>query len=415
VCGAARYLLILTGLLRATVAGDGQVRVHEVGEIGHSGPPAASQLNHRHSCIRRLLCHERRVKRLVTEDSPHLFLTVSEDGTVRQHDLRTSHECNYGSCPPPLTKVDFELSTVSLSPLTPFQFVVAGDSAYGYLFDRRQAGRFLREERGMVENGMTHCVRRFGRPASVFDGPGYREHITGARMSSQNGHEVLLSYSADAVYLYSTRDDPEDENMASKPRPLSSTYDSAKTTCSKRPRDDSSHDTDDDMDTDDDDEGHEQASFLERADISRDEYTGVPLILPRVRFEGARNVDTIKDVNFLGPDDEFVTSGSDDGNFFVWRKNGSLQGLFEGDGVVVNVIEGHPHLPLIAASGIDTTVKLFAPVSGPSAFSRMDSAERIVASNARQSKVSRKLQRRDLTALLAAVSNDSTDVQCNHQ
>lgn len=64
-------------------------------------------------------------------------------------------------------------------------------------------------------------------------------------------------------------------------------------------------------------------------------------------------------VNFLGPSDEFIASGSDDGNFFVWRKTtGTLHGIYEGDSSVVNMIEGHPHLPLVAISGIDTTVKV---------------------------------------------------------
>lgn len=70
-------------------------------------------------------------------------------------------------------------------------------------------------------------------------------------------------------------------------------------------------------------------------------------------------IDTNISVNFLGPHDEFVTSGSDDGNFFIWeKKSGKLHGIYEGDGSVVNVIEGHPYLPLIAVSGIDTTVKV---------------------------------------------------------
>jgi hypothetical protein len=64
-------------------------------------------------------------------------------------------------------------------------------------------------------------------------------------------------------------------------------------------------------------------------------------------------------VNFLGPDDEFVVSGSDDGLWFIWRKaSGKLHDILEGDGSVVNVIEGHPHLPLVAVSGIDHTVKV---------------------------------------------------------
>jgi len=64
-------------------------------------------------------------------------------------------------------------------------------------------------------------------------------------------------------------------------------------------------------------------------------------------------------VNFFGPHDEYVVSGSDDGNWFIWQKStGALHDILEGDGSVVNVIEGHPNLPLAAVSGIDHTVKV---------------------------------------------------------
>jgi WD40 repeat protein len=64
-------------------------------------------------------------------------------------------------------------------------------------------------------------------------------------------------------------------------------------------------------------------------------------------------------VNFLGPYDEYVTSGSDDGNFFIWKKSsGEVVDVLEGDDNVVNVIEGHPTLPLVAVSGIDTSIKV---------------------------------------------------------
>lgn len=69
-------------------------------------------------------------------------------------------------------------------------------------------------------------------------------------------------------------------------------------------------------------------------------------------------------VNFLGSNDELVTSGSDDGNFFIWNKlSGKLHGIYEGDGSIVNMVEGHPQLPVIAVSGIDTTVKVSLCVS----------------------------------------------------
>jgi hypothetical protein len=115
-------------------------------------------------------------------------------------------------------------------------------------------------------------------------------------------------------------------------------------------------------------------------------------------------------VNFFGPQDEFVLSGSDDGHFFVWRKGspgvwssshsdlpeGHLHGIYEGDGSVVNVTESHPSLPLLAVSGIDTTVKvglfyhpchtltfgkLFAPARGPSRYSRLANANTILSRN----------------------------------
>lgn len=63
-----------------------------------------------------------------------------------------------------------------------------------YLFDRRHAGRHFYEEWGRPpsRDDVTTCVRRFGRTAR---GPHERrglEHITGAKIASSNGHEVLL-------------------------------------------------------------------------------------------------------------------------------------------------------------------------------------------------------------------------------
>lgn len=52
-----------------------------------------------------------------------------------------------------------------------------------------------------------------------------------------------------------------------------------------------------------------------------------------------------------------MTSGSDDGNFFIWRRdNGELVNILEGDGTVVNVIEENPRFKCCAVSGIDHTV-----------------------------------------------------------
>ncbi|KAJ3815513.1 WD40 repeat-like protein [Lentinula aff. lateritia] len=404
----------------ATVSGDRQVRVFDVGE-DYETSVLGQEIGQKY-CLSTLRCHEDRVKRIATEESPDRFLTVSEDGTVRQHDLRTPHVCS-DHCPAPLLQVHHELSTLATSS---YYCVVAGDSPYAYLFDRRFTGRDIPDEWGRRDEGLVSCVLRFGRTnqRKVYRTRTYRrEHITGAKMSAENGHEVLLSYSSDGVYLFSTLHDPESSSSLSstivppnlKRRRISreSEYPStsSSTVSSSPPSEGAAVNLDflqgENEDSEEDDvvdplRGEEQKAF----------YSWTDIVTPYRRFSGARNVDTVKDVNFLGPRDEFVTSGSDDGNFFVWHKStGKIHGIYEGDGAVVNVIEGHPHLPLVAVSGIDHTVKLFAPVHRESAFSRMSNAESIMDMNREQSDLRthiRRIRRRDLANLLASFST-STD------
>ncbi|ETI20284.1 hypothetical protein G647_08318 [Cladophialophora carrionii CBS 160.54] len=77
-------------------------------------------------------------------------------------------------------------------------------------------------------------------------------------------------------------------------------------------------------------------------------------------YKGHCNTRTVKDVNYYGLNDEYVVSGSDDGHFFIWdRKTSEILNILEGDGEVVNVVQGHPYEPMIACSGIDSTVKIF--------------------------------------------------------
>lgn len=79
------------------------------------------------SGVRVLRCHKDRTKRIATENSPFLFLSVSEDGTVRQHDLRRPHRCR-SECPEPLfyTSGGLDLYSLSVSRVTPHMFAVAG-------------------------------------------------------------------------------------------------------------------------------------------------------------------------------------------------------------------------------------------------------------------------------------------------
>ncbi|XP_012163479.1 DDB1- and CUL4-associated factor 6 isoform X5 [Bombus terrestris] len=86
------------------------------------------------------------------------------------------------------------------------------------------------------------------------------------------------------------------------------------------------------------------------------------------KYMGHRNARTmIKEANFWGND--FVMSGSDCGHVFIWEKDTArLCMLLEADQHVVNCLQPHPYLPLLATAGIDYDVKLWAPINEESSF-----------------------------------------------
>ena len=104
------------------------------------------------------------------------------------------------------------------------------------------------------------------------------------------------------------------------------------------------------------------SSRLDRQRLRQKVESATPCSAPIRRYRGHCNVRTVKDVNYFGPNDEYVVSGSDDGNFFIWdSKTSELVNVLEGDGEVVNVVQGHPYETMMAVSGIDHTIKIFSP------------------------------------------------------
>ncbi|XP_026318879.1 WD and tetratricopeptide repeats protein 1 [Hyposmocoma kahamanoa] len=81
------------------------------------------------------------------------------------------------------------------------------------------------------------------------------------------------------------------------------------------------------------------------------------------RFVGHCNTTTdIKEANFLGPDANYIAAGSDDGSMFIWcRKSGNIIRCLRGDESIVNCIQMHPSMFLLATSGIEAVVRLWSP------------------------------------------------------
>ncbi|RUS86044.1 hypothetical protein EGW08_006198 [Elysia chlorotica] len=82
------------------------------------------------------------------------------------------------------------------------------------------------------------------------------------------------------------------------------------------------------------------------------------------KYEGHRNSATVKGVNFYGPKSEFIVSGSDCGHVYFWDKQTEAIINFQtGDDTgVINALEPHPTLPVLATSGLDHDVKLWMPM-----------------------------------------------------
>jgi len=82
------------------------------------------------------------------------------------------------------------------------------------------------------------------------------------------------------------------------------------------------------------------------------------------KYQGHRNSATVKGVNFYGPNSEYIISGSDCGNIFLWDKEteGLVKLMPGDDNGVVNVLEPHPTLPVLATSGLDDEVKVWLPL-----------------------------------------------------
>ncbi|KAH8252294.1 hypothetical protein KR038_003591 [Drosophila bunnanda] len=81
------------------------------------------------------------------------------------------------------------------------------------------------------------------------------------------------------------------------------------------------------------------------------------------RYVGHCNITTdIKEANYLGSRGEFIAAGSDDGNFYIWEGDtGKIRAVYRADSAIVNCVQPHPSICMVATSGIDHDIKIWSP------------------------------------------------------
>jgi DDB1- and CUL4-associated factor 8 len=206
-----------------------------------------------------------------------------------------------------------ELFAIAIDPRKPCFFAVGGSDEYVRIYDTRK----------ICLDGNS----RFGRPTEYFCPPHLigenKDGITGLAFSQAS--ELLASYSFDNIYLFSTEHGLHLNNIEVGERLL---MDETEGACN----------------------------------INTAPLPFCREVTNTKTFKGHRNRDSTKGVNFLGPNCDYVTSGSDCGHIFIWRKkDGELIRVMKGDKGIVNCVEQHPSGIVVASSGIENDIKIWEP------------------------------------------------------
>uniref|UniRef100_A0A1A7Y4L7 Ddb1 and cul4 associated factor 6 n=1 Tax=Iconisemion striatum TaxID=60296 RepID=A0A1A7Y4L7_9TELE len=147
-------------------------------------------------------CHYGTAYEIMTvPNDPYTFLSCGEDGTVRWFDLRTKTSCTKVDCKDDiLINCTRAATSISISPLVPYYLAVGCSDSSVRIYDRRMLGtRATGNYMGRGTTGMcgrfvpTHLSNKSCRVTSL--------------CYSDDGQEVLVSYSSDYIYLFNPKDD----------------------------------------------------------------------------------------------------------------------------------------------------------------------------------------------------------------
>ncbi|KAL3850747.1 hypothetical protein ACJIZ3_012629 [Penstemon smallii] len=251
---------------------------------------------------KRLSKHQGRVHKLAVEPgSPYIFYSCGEDGFVQHYDLRSNSATKLFYCSS-FPENNQPLCNIGLNSIV----IDPRNPNYFAIGGSDVYARVYDTRKYQISSSTkagspvsTFCAHHLLRTDDV--------HITALAYS--NTSELLVSYNDELIYMFQ-------KNSGFGPNPMSLSS--------------------------------EELHKLEDARA----------------YSGHRNSQTVKGVNFFGPNDEYILSGSDCGHIFIWnKKSGELVRMMVGDRHIVNQLEPHPLIPVLATCGIEKNVKVWAPSS----------------------------------------------------
>ncbi|XP_048396190.1 DDB1- and CUL4-associated factor 6 isoform X3 [Stegostoma tigrinum] len=147
-------------------------------------------------------CHYGTAYEIMTvPNDPYTFLSCGEDGTVRWFDIRMKTNCTKEDCKDDiLINCRRAATSIAICPLMPFYLSVGCSDSSVRIYDRRMLG--TRATGSYNTRSTTGMCARFLPP-----------HLTNksCRVTSlcysNDGQEILVSYSSDYIYLFDPNDD----------------------------------------------------------------------------------------------------------------------------------------------------------------------------------------------------------------
>ncbi|XP_077013005.1 DDB1- and CUL4-associated factor 6 isoform X5 [Tamandua tetradactyla] len=147
-------------------------------------------------------CHYGTTYEIMTvPNDPYTFLSCGEDGTVRWFDTRIKTSCSKEDCKDDiLINCRRAATSVAICPPIPYYLAVGCSDSSVRIYDRRMLG--TRATGNYAGRGTTGMVARF--IPSHLNNKSCR--VT-SLCYSEDGQEILVSYSSDYIYLFDPKDD----------------------------------------------------------------------------------------------------------------------------------------------------------------------------------------------------------------